>query len=114
MSVIKEWHKARGWNTVGYHYFIKKDGTLQSGRDLEEVPAAQKGFNVGSIAICLHGLESFTEEQFRTLYDLCESINLAYGKKIVFRGHCEVNPDKTCPVFNYKEVLGINERGYIT
>ena len=70
IAVIRDWHvRGNGWNDVGYHYFIRKDGSLEAGRDLEKIPAAQKGHNTGSIAICLHGLaaEKFTKTQFKKL-----------------------------------------------
>lgn len=115
ISVIKRWHQERGFADVGYHYFIKKDGTLQAGRPIENRPASQAPFNSGSISICLHGLEKdkFTPEQFDTLVTLCNDINRAYDGKLTFRGHCEVNKKKTCPVFDYKRVLNLDENGYI-
>ena len=30
---VTSWHKNRGFDTIGYHYLIKRDGTLQVGRD---------------------------------------------------------------------------------
>ena len=112
VQVIRQWHLEKGWNDIGYHYFIRIDGTIQIGRDLETVPAAQKGHNRGSIAICLHGLndEDFTEEQFDALILLCGQINKAYDRKITFHGHREVS-SKLCPVFDYKRVLNLNEHG---
>jgi N-acetylmuramoyl-L-alanine amidase len=113
VQVIRRWHTEKGWSDIGYHYFIRSDGTIQSGRDLEKVPAAQKGYNRGSIAICLHGLneEDFTEEQYSALILLCEQINDAYGDlKLTFRGHREVS-SKLCPVFDYKRILNLNEYG---
>ena len=112
VSVIDKWHKARGWNGIGYHYFIKKNGTLQQGRALNRVPAAQAGHNRGSIAICLHGLSKcqFTAEQFATLQHLCMQINSAYAGGITFHGHTEVSA-KSCPVFDYKKVLRLNKKG---
>ena len=36
ISVIRKWHvDENGWGDVGYHYFIKRNGTIQKGRDLE-------------------------------------------------------------------------------
>jgi len=41
VAVMRRWHvDDRGWDDVGYYYFIKKDGTVQPGRDLEKAPAA--------------------------------------------------------------------------
>lgn len=109
---INRWHKERGWNGIGYHYVIDKQGILVTGRDIGLIPAAQAGHNKFSIAICVHGLDinKFTEEQFDTLRKLCYTINKAYGKKLEFKGHCEVS-SKLCPVFDYKEVLNLDVNG---
>lgn len=109
---IDRWHKQRGWSGIGYHYFIRTDGTLEEGRPLWKTPAAQGGHNRGTIAICLNGLkvEDFTEAQFRSLRNLCEMINVAYSGKVTFHGHTEVSA-KTCPVFDYKSVLQLDRKG---
>ena len=109
---IDKWHKQRGWSGIGYHFFIKTDGTLEPGRDLERVPAAQAGHNEGSIAICLNGLlvSDFTNEQYTTLVLLCREINKAYNGHVTFHGHREVS-SKTCPVFDYKDILKLDKLG---
>ena len=54
-------HKARGWRTVGYHYVIRRDGTIEKGRGEREQGAHVKGHNVGTIGICcIGGLERAT------------------------------------------------------
>jgi N-acetylmuramoyl-L-alanine amidase len=79
VSVIRKWHTtpdrrdpSKPWRDVGYHYYVRKDGTLQLGRNIEVVPSAQAGHNAHSIAICLGGLreEKFTQAQFDTLKTL--------------------------------------------
>jgi len=112
----------RGWKYVGYHFFIRQDGTIEKGRNLETTPAAQgrykdKYYNKGSIAICLSGgqhekLDSFTQKQFNSLGTFCQKINDSYNKKISFHGHREVSAKK-CPVFDYKKVLDLDNNGYI-
>lgn len=111
-AVMDRWHREKGWAGIGYHYFIRKDGTLELGRDLEKTPAAQENNNTATIAICLHGLDKdkFTEAQFKTLRALCHQINRAYGYEVTFHGHCEV-ANKACPVFDYKNVLNLNDKG---
>jgi len=108
---MKSWHLARGFSDVGYHFFIQKDGTLEYGRDLEKTPAAQKGHNLYTLAICLHGLkeENFTQAQFNTLNQLAIQIEHNY-ENISFHGHCEVSK-KACPVFNYRKVLDLDRYG---
>lgn len=112
VATMDAWHKERGWSGVGYHFFIRKDGMLEIGRDLAKIPAAQEGNNTGTIAICLHGLDvaKFTEAQFATLRGLCHQINSAYRGVVTFHGHCEVSA-KSCPVFDYRDVLDLGSRG---
>jgi hypothetical protein len=108
---VDSWHRQRGWSGIGYHYFIRSDGQLETGRSLEVMPAAQSGHNTGTIAICLNGLHvnDFTEAQFTTLRDLCSQINTAIPG-VTFHGHKEVSA-KTCPVFDYRAVLGLDNNG---
>lgn len=111
-SVIRDWHIRRGFATIGYHFYVRKDGTVEPGRNLEKIPAAQEGNNTGTIAICLGGLEKdrFTEAQFDSLRSLCYSIHEQLPM-VTFHGHCEVNRNKTCPVLDYRKVLRLNSRG---
>lgn len=110
VETIRSWHKERGWDDIGYHYFISKDGTVHLGRNIERIPIAQAGHNTGSIAICLHGRKEFTTDQFISLKKFCRAIADAYGDAITFHGHCEVS-SKTCPNFEYKTVLGLDDSG---
>lgn len=114
VSVMRRWHKARGWSDVGYHIFIQKSGNAQPGRPMERTGAHVRGYNSGSIGICLHGLDKgkFTAAQFAMLRDLCRQINDAYGGRMRFRGHNEVAA-KACPVFDYRAVLNLSADGYI-
>ena len=45
-------HRRRGFNGTGYHYYIRKDGTVHLTRPVERIGAHAKGFNEGSIGIC--------------------------------------------------------------
>ena len=111
IETIRTWHLKRGFADVGYHYFIRKDGTLEMGRDLSKTPAAQKGHNLGTIAICLHGLkeENFTHKQCETLRTLCDQIYQHYDN-ISFHGHAEVSK-KACPVLDYATILNLDKYG---
>ncbi len=108
---IDLWHRQRGFNEIGYHFFIKTDGTLEEGRNIEKTPAAQRWHNRGSIAICLNGLKlsDFTKAQFKTLNKLCKEINIAYGGNITFWPHNAVAA-KACPVYNVYDVLPVDEK----
>jgi N-acetyl-anhydromuramyl-L-alanine amidase AmpD len=120
VSVMRRWHtdpkpQGRGWSDVGYHFFIRKNGDIQEGRPLSRTPAAQGGHNTGTIAICLHGLEreKFTKQQYQSVLKLSREIDRAHDGMVTFHGHCEVS-SKSCPVFSYREVLGLDESGAIS
>jgi len=113
ISTMRKWHiEDRGWSDVGYHFFIRKDGTLEEGRPLDRTPAAQGGNNRGTIAICLHGLarENFAEAQYTPLIELCGEITASYQGMVTSHSHCEVS-SKACPVFPYEAVLGLDDHG---
>lgn len=115
IETIRKWHvQGKGWSDIGYHFFITKNGNIQTGRNIKKIPSAQKGHNARSIAICLSGKskEKFTQEQFESLKKFCKEIKQAYDDKITFHGHCEVSK-KTCPVFDYKKELNLDSQGYI-
>lgn len=105
ISVITEWHLARGFKTVGYHWFITTNGKLQYGRPIGDVGAHCAGHNHDSVGICLHGRHHFHPAQFGTLRKLLESLDFALRIKDVY-GHCDFS-DKTCPNFDYKAILAI-------
>ncbi len=52
---IREWHLARDFTDVGYHYVIYRDGSIHKGRPIEKVGAHTTGQNAHSIGICLIG-----------------------------------------------------------
>ena len=72
---VTQWHKERGFDTIGYHYLIKRDGTLQVGRDENVVGAHAVAVNGTSVGIALAGggtssmgwENNFTPVQFETL-----------------------------------------------
>ena len=107
ISVIRKWHLERGFNDVGYHWFITTNGKLQYGRPIGDVGAHCRGHNHDSIGICLHGKEQFHSAQFGTLRKLLESLDFALRIKDVY-GHCDFDIKKPfCPGFDYKKILAI-------
>src|SRR5690606_29230700 len=53
---VDDWHRKRGFTQIGYHWIIDKEGNLINGRGVEFTPAAQAGYNTGTLAVCVHGL----------------------------------------------------------
>ena len=104
---VTTWHKNRGFDTIGYHYLIKRDGTLQVGRDEDVTGAHAVAVNGTSIGVALVGggtvdmgwENNFKPEQFETLKSILLKLKDKYDiKKII--GHYEVDTKKECPSFN--------------
>lgn len=104
---IRQWHtdpppRGNGWRDIGYHYVIRRDGTLEFGRD-ESVPGAHvAGHNAHSIGICLVGGKDgadYTEAQWLCLASLVRDISGRYpGARVI--GHRDLDPGKACPQFD--------------
>jgi N-acetyl-anhydromuramyl-L-alanine amidase AmpD len=103
IGVIRNWHLQRGWSDVGYHFYIKKDGTIQDGRPIEVVGSHTYGKNQTSIGVCLGGRYSFTDEQFDSLRYLIVDLIEKYGE-LEINAHYEFSP-KTCPNFNVPDFM---------
>lgn len=81
-ETIAEWHKERGFYTIGYHYVIRTDGSIEEGRGREEIGAHAKGRNADSIGICLTGdfrNAKPTRDQYAALRDLIRTLRRIYG-----------------------------------
>lgn len=120
-------HKARGFKKCGYHFYIRKDGTVHVGRLLSEIGAhAGKGFNANSIGICYeggvrakgnpfnpkHASDTRTDKQKAAIVK-CIAEAKAYGNITRIVGHRDLSPDldgdgivephewiKMCPCFD--------------
>ena len=110
-EVIRDWHvKGNGWDDIGYHYVIKRDGTLENGREEHRTGSHARQVNGTSIGICMIGgsdksggwENNFNDEQFKTLKDIVIKLKNKYNiTKII--GHYEVDDVKKCPSFDVKE-----------
>lgn len=102
---IRQWHIDRGFNDIGYHYVIRRNGVLEEGRPLRIVGAHAIRHNFGSIGICLVGGKpeaNFTAEQWVALDTLVATLIKDYDIDKVI-GHRDVDlHGKTCPNFNVK------------
>lgn len=109
---IRKWHLERGFNDIGYHHVIRRDGKIEDGRPLELVGAHVAGHNTGSIGVCLvGGVDSknkpeanFTDEQWRRLRQYVLTFRVEYPKATI-HGHNEFDPKKACPSFDVQKWL---------
>jgi N-acetyl-anhydromuramyl-L-alanine amidase AmpD len=52
---IHRWHLANGWAGAGYHFLVRKDGTIYRLRPEDKVGAHAYGSNYNSIGVCFEG-----------------------------------------------------------
>jgi len=122
-ALIRAWHKGKGWSDIGYHFVIKRDGTIEVGRPLTRMGAGVKGHNNYTFHICLIGglnaagkpADSFNKAQFKSLRVLCDGLKFKF-KITAVKGHRDYSPDlnkdgvitknewlKICPCFEVGE-----------
>ncbi len=99
---IHRWHKERGWSGIGYHFLVRKDGTIERGRPENTVGAHASGHNSDSIGICFEGAfmtERMGQTQINAGRELIAYLKSKYGISKVQR-HKDVNPTN-CPGANF-------------
>lgn len=105
-QTIEEWHLARGFTAIGYHFVITQDGVVHTARPEHITGAHCKGHNANSIGICLTGRHKFSGKQFASLKELCKGLCQKYGlEKTDILGHCDLSKSKTCPNFGHREII---------
>lgn len=99
---INQWHLDRGWAGIGYHWVIRRDGTVEQGRS-EQTPGAHAyGHNQDSIGVCMVGGMpdcNYTAAQWRALESIVRDLLARYDCDVI--GHRNVS-EKPCPMFDAK------------
>ena len=52
---VHQWHLHRGWLGTGYHYFVRRDGSIYRGRPEDTIGSHTVNYNSNSIGICFEG-----------------------------------------------------------
>ncbi|XDZ65734.1 N-acetylmuramoyl-L-alanine amidase [Alphaproteobacteria bacterium LSUCC0684] len=99
---IHAMHLGFGWEGVGYHRVITRDGQVEHGRPDCWVGAHVYGHNTESLGVCLIGRHQFTPAQMKSLTEVISGWKAAYPSAQVC-GHCDFDStEKTCPNFDVK------------
>lgn len=96
-----------GWAGIGYHFYIRKDGTIYKGRPEKYSGAHCENYNSVSLGICLEGnfeIEQPTEKQLTSLSELIQYLKKKYGNVQVV-GHRDLNAT-ACPGKNLYSKMG--------
>lgn len=102
---IHQSHLQQGWAGIGYHYVIRKDGTIERGRPRQMIGSHAYNFNSVSIGIHVCGnfeLAEPTAEQLTSLSmliaELCNIYGLVASRDVVV-GHRDLMAT-ACPGAN--------------
>lgn len=128
---IDSWHRGppQNWSAIGYHFVIRRDGTLEYGRPLTRQGAHTRGHNKHSWGICVVGGvkwatvrgkqklvadDNFTSAQYATLRTTVMMLKAIRPNAEVL-GHRDLSPDlnndgvidewewvKDCPCFDVR------------
>ena len=107
---IDQWHRARGFNEIGYHYVVYLDGTVHKGRDEAKVGAHVQGKNADSIGVCyVGGLKAGQKGGSNTMSEAQEQGVIKLLKELKGKhplaeicGHNDLAATQ-CPGFNVKK-----------
>lgn len=103
---IRTWHLQRGFNDIGYHYIIYRDGSIHQGRSENKVGAHCTDHNSNSIGICYIGgcardgktpKDTRTEAQKKSLISLLKELKNKYPNASIHSHKDFAN--KACPSF---------------
>ena len=116
-------HRRRGFNGIGYHFYIRKNGDIKTTRPIERIGAHVKGYNAHSIGICYEGgldtngrpKDTRTLWQKHSLQVLIKALQIDYPSCRIC-GHRDLSPDlngngeiepeewiKACPCYNVSD-----------
>lgn len=109
---IRRWHtEERGWKDIGYHFVVRRDGTLEEGRQIGRSGAHVRGYNADSIGVCYIGgisesgkaEDNRTADQSRVLFETVSSLKERFPNAEVL-GHRDFpGVRKACPCFDVKQ-----------
>ncbi len=113
---VHEMHLGQGWAGIGYHFVIRKDGTIERGRPDWTVGSHTYGHNWHALGIHLSGDFNAaypTDKQIEAcamlIAHLCEKYDIEINRKHI-KGHGELDASVTtvgCPGKNLADKLNI-------
>ena len=113
-SIKRYWKEQRGWgDTPGYHYFIKRDGTIVQLLDEKKNSYGVYKHNSECISIAYVGgidkdgrpMDNRSDAQKHAMFDIIVRLTEKYPKAEVL-GHRDFpGVKKACPCFEVKEWL---------
>lgn len=122
-EMLERDHRERGFNSAGYHFYIRRSGQRVPLRPLALAGAHVTGFNKDSIGVCYEGgvdasgkiADTRTQQQKDAIAALLRELVVFYPDSEIL-GHRDLSPDKNgdgvispdewikqCPCFDAKK-----------
>ena len=107
-SDIRRFHLSLGWDDIGYHYIIKRDGTIEKGRDISRTGAHTYGYNSESVGVSYVGgidnnnnaEDNRTPQQKQSLIKILKELKQKFPQAKI-QGHRDfAGVAKACPCFD--------------
>lgn len=114
---IHSWHLARGWAGIGYHFFVRKDGSIYRGRPENKLGAHASNNNSDSIGICFEGAymkETMPQSQINAGKELVAYLKNKYGITKVQRHKDVCSTDCPGTNFPFNEIVGASGNVNVT
>ena len=105
---IDSWHRERGYHLgIGYHYVIRRNGDIETGRPEWMIGAHCLNHNKYSIGVCYEGgynargqpADTRTAEQKAAMRRLLEELHQRDPRAVII-GHRDLSHDRDCPCFD--------------
>lgn len=118
VDVVRRWHTSppRSWSDIGYHYLIRRDGSIEVGRPITRPGAHTRGHNSTTIGIVYSGgidpdtrepADTRTDDQRDALFSLIVSLSQVFPTIRRIRGHRDFpGVSKSCPCFDVPAEFG--------
>ena len=100
---IHKMHLSFGWDGIGYHKVICRNGNIENGRPDFWIGAHTFSKNERSLGVCLIGRSNFSDLQFLSLKNLLIEWKIKYPNSIILGHRDSIDTNKTCPNFNVNE-----------
>lgn len=115
---IHNTHLKNGWSGIGYHFYVRKDGSIFRGRPIEKIGAHSEGHNLDSIGVCFEGnfeKEEMENPELEAGRLLIAHIQEGYGRKLEVLRHSDVG-STLCPgkKFPFKDIIKISYDDVVT
>ena len=103
LDEIHKMHLGFGWDGIGYHKIIRRNGEVENGRPECWIGAHAKGKNNISLGVCLIGTNVFSDKQFNALEKVLLLWKAKYNNAMILGHRDAIKTNKTCPNFDVKK-----------